>query len=115
MRHGVRISNLDGSVRGDGAKQGADDTLLLIVAADEGVADVEEHSRVELSDHAGVARRHVENSPSHGHGEYRSVVVMVVSGALRQSLLAGAGTCESKEGDSAMAMPWRKQRDDSLT
>lgn len=55
MGHGIRVANLDGAVSGDGAEQGADDALLLVVTADEGVADVEEHSRVELGDHSRLA------------------------------------------------------------
>jgi len=55
MRHGIRVPNLDGAVRGDGSEQSADDALLLVVPADEGVADIEQHRRVELGNHAGVA------------------------------------------------------------
>lgn len=72
VRHGVRVPNLYGAVRGDGPEQGSDDALLLVVTADIRVGDVKEHGRVELRDHASVARRHVQHSPPHSHWEWSS-------------------------------------------
>ena len=52
MRHGVGVANLHGPIGGDGATQGADDALLLIVSADVGVANVEENGGMQLCDDA---------------------------------------------------------------
>ena len=72
MGHGVGVANLNSAVSGDGAEQGADDALLLVVTADIGVADVEEDGRVELGHDARVARRHMQHGPPHRHGERRT-------------------------------------------
>ena len=52
VRHGVGVTNLHGPIGGDGATQGADDALLLIVSADVGVANVEENGGMELCNDA---------------------------------------------------------------
>lgn len=100
MGHGVRVANLDSAVGGDRAEQRPDDALLLIVPADEGVADVEEHGGVQLGHDAGVAGRHVQDSAPHRHAErwMRARVGRVRATPLQQRSARGELCCARAKG-----------------